>query len=177
MSVHSVSRLVCFVGELKPFCANDLLPRKLHACQGGRLFLYRHDSDTHDEQTPLTQSEVCLGQGLLARGRSRGPSSRLCPVTSREFPCALASDPICRGVCVRAREMAPRGSKNDRKTGGGGQESQSNEGHTRDGRGMENGQVCVPFLAAAHAVQRAEKESLHAYKTGVYIHSQAFNLL
>ena len=153
-----MSRLVSLAGELNPqvrttYCLT--LPRKLHTCQGGSPFLYRHGRDTHDEKTPLTQSEICLGQGLLARGRNRGPSSRLCPVTSREFPCALASDPMCRRWHRGAANMAEKEGE------GGGQESQSNEGHTRNGRGMEDGQVCVPFLAATRAGQRAEKESLH----------------
>lgn len=131
-------------------------------------FCIANGSDTHDEKTPWTQSKGCLGLGLLARGRSRGPSSRLCPVTSREFPCALASDPMCRGVCVRAREMAPRGSKNDRKAGGGVRESVKRGPHAQwPWHGERAG---VRPLPCRRAGQRAEKESLHVYKAGC-IHS------
>jgi hypothetical protein len=46
----------------------------------------------------------------------------------------------------------------------------------RNGRGMENGQVCVPFLAAARA--NVQKRRVYTYtRPGVYIHSQAFHLL
>ena len=172
-----MSRLVCFVGELKPFCANDLLPRKLHACQGGRLFLYRHGSDTHDEKTPLTQSEVCLGQGLLARGRSRGPSSRLCPVTSREFPCALASDPMCRGVCVGAREMAPRSSKSDRKAGGGGKRVSQTRATRAKAVAWRTGRFASPSLPPRVRANVQKRRVYTHTRSGVYIHSQVFNLL